>query len=270
MTFDTLEKSAIDGAPVELYEFTIGPNHWRYTSGDENQVLNGLTFKREPLKRSKLEIGEEINRANLKIHLPRDNPVADLFRLYPPGAVMLVRIWRRHRGDADAVLLWHGRVLNCEFAGGEAILHSEPALTSLRRNALRRFWQRQCPHVLYSTSCKVSQSAYKISDQASAVNGTQVDVPAAAGQADGYYAGGIFSWGNPSGVVESRIILSHTGTTLTLAAPIHDLVAGDTVDISPGCDHTLSTCTGRFGNAENYGGWPYIPRKNPFGGTTLF
>ncbi len=270
MAFDLLEKSAANGAPVELYEFTLGPNHWRYTSADEDQVMNGQTYTRAPVRRSKLEFSEELNRANLKIHLQRDNPVADLFRLYPPGAVVLVRVWRRHRGDGEFVLLWHGRVLNCEFVGGEAVLHTEPALTSLRRNGLRRFYQRQCPHVLYGPACRVAQSSYRASGALTVVSGAHVELTAAGLQADGYYAGGILSWGSQSGVVESRIILSHVGTALTLAAPIQDLAVGDTVDIYPGCDHTLATCDTRFGNADNYGGWPFIPGKNPFGGTTLF
>jgi hypothetical protein len=31
-----------------------------------------------------------------------------------------------------------------------------------------------------------------------------------------------------------------------------------------GCDHSVSTCAARFGNLANYGGFPFIPTKNPF------
>jgi len=270
MTYDTLERSLYDGAPVELYEFEMGPNRWRYTSADEDQLKDGQTYSKAPLMRSKLEISEELNRASMEIRVRRDNPVADLFRLYPPGAVVTVRIWRRHRGDAEFVLLWYGRILNCEFSSGEAILHSEPALTSLRRNGLRRFYQRQCPHVLYGSACRVAQSSYKVSGAVTVISGTGIEVTEAGTFADGYFDGGLLSWGSGAGVVESRIILGHLGTVLTLAAPVAGLAVGDTVDLYPGCDHTLSTCDGRFGNAENFGGWPYIPGKNPFNGTTIF
>jgi len=31
-----------------------------------------------------------------------------------------------------------------------------------------------------------------------------------------------------------------------------------------GCDHSVSTCAARFDNLANYGGFPFIPTKNPF------
>ena len=52
-----------------------------------------------------------------------------------------------------------------------------------------------------------------------------------------------------------------SGLTLIYPAP---LTPGETVSLYPGCDHTLQTCHGRFNNAENFGGFPWIPRRNPF------
>jgi len=270
MTYSVLEASAYSGAPVELYEFNRGVDYWRFTSADEDQTWNGQTFVRAALTRSTLDESSEMNKINLEITLSRDNAVADLFRLYPPGDVVTVKIWRRHRGDADAVLVWIGRVLNCEWRGGEAFLHSEPAYTSIRRNALRRHYQRQCPHVLYGAACGINRALFKVAGTVAAIGGNTVQVNAAGGRADGYFAGGFLAWNSAAGVSDNRMVTGHAGVTLTLAAPIVGLAVGDTVDLYPGCDHTLSTCKNTFANTLNYGGWPYIPLKNPFNLQTLY
>ncbi|HYE35512.1 phage BR0599 family protein [Methylocaldum sp.] len=269
MTYDAREASVCAGNPAELYEFRRGADYWRYTSADEDQAYNSQTYGKTPLTRSDVEELSELNRINLKITLSRDNPVAELFRLYPPGDVVTVTIRRKHRDDAEAIVIWLGRVLNCEWAGAEAVLHSEPAYTSIRRNALRRHYQRQCPHVLYGSACGVNQAAFKISGAVSGVSGSTITVLAADALADGHFAGGFAAYAS-AGATENRLITNHAGAVLTLAAPILGLWLGDAVDLYPGCDHTLSTCAAKFSNHLNYGGMPYIPEKNPFNLSTLY
>jgi hypothetical protein len=36
-----------------------------------------------------------------------------------------------------------------------------------------------------------------------------------------------------------------------------------------GCDHLLATCRDRFSNVANFGGFPWIPQKNPFSGDAI-
>ena len=63
--------------------------------------------------------------------------------------------------------------------------------------------------------------------------------------------------------------VASSGGAVTLSAPIPGLKAGDAFEAYPGCDHTLSTCADKFGNQLNYGGFPYIPVKNPFAGDAI-
>jgi uncharacterized phage protein (TIGR02218 family) len=166
--------------------------------------------------------------------------------------------------------VWIGRVLNCEWRGGEAVLHSEPVYTSIRRNALRRHYQRQCPHVLYGAACGVNQTLFKTIGTVANISGSVIQVNAAGGFDDGHFAGGFVEWNSSAGVSDNRLITDHISVTLTLTAPIIGLAVGDTVNLYPGCDHTLSTCKNKFSNNLNYGGWPYLPLLNPFGLTTLY
>lgn len=80
---------------------------------------------------------------------------------------------------------------------------------------------------------------------------------AAAGNAYGY---GRLRWiGGRNSGLESAILRSE-GTLLTLREPPHFVPrAGDLVEIVEGCDRSLATCAGRFGNAANFRGEPHLP-----------
>jgi len=40
---------------------------------------------------------------------------------------------------------------------------------------------------------------------------------------------------------------------------------GQTVKCNKGCKHRVTAdCLNRFANTANYGGFPYVPKKNPF------
>ena len=50
------------------------------------------------------------------------------------------------------------------------------------------------------------------------------------------------------------------GAVVTLReAPAFAAAAGTLVEVTEGCDRTLATCAGRFGNAANFRGEPYLP-----------
>ena len=66
-----------------------------------------------------------------------------------------------------------------------------------------------------------------------------------------------------------RFIVNHVGATLYLSRPFVEDISGQVIDIFPGCDHLRTTCAGKFANGDNFGGFPYIPNINPFGGTAI-
>ena len=74
------------------------------------------------------------------------------------------------------------------------------------------------------------------------------------------YGGGRIRWlSGPNGGLESAVAASD-GAMLTLrAAPIFALAAGTLGELIEGCDKSLATCAGRFGNAANFRGEPYLP-----------
>jgi len=76
----------------------------------------------------------------------------------------------------------------------------------------------------------------------------------------GYFIGGVveFTFGN-----ESRTIIAHSGSTITMSYRMIDLEDDDSVDAYPGCDGRAATCRDKFVNILNFFGYPYIPIENP-------
>ncbi len=270
MTFEAYEQSVQLGAPVELYEFAVGLDTYRYTSADHNVEYLGRTFTARPMQRGAVEVSMEKARNNMTIKAPRDLPLADLYRVQPPSEVVTLSIFRYHEIDPDAerVVIWMGRVLNVKWEQTSTVsIHCEPVTGSLSRPGLRRLFQRQCPHVLYGTKCGVSKATYLTETALTAVSNTTLTSPAFDALADNYLSGGMIEFDLPSGNVERRFITSHIGANIVISLPSSDIGVGVTVRAYPGCDHTISTCHSKFNNHSNFGGFPYIPQKNPMEGS---
>ena len=53
---------------------------------------------------------------------------------------------------------------------------------------------------------------------------------------------------------------------LTLLLPFNttDVDVGTSVEVFAGCDHSLATCKAQYDNVANYGGFAFVPLRNPF------
>lgn len=267
MTYEARETSAQSGEPVELYEFQRGPNFYRYTSADSDVVFNSAAYTAVPLSRSSIEATQEIARGALNLTCARTLPLLAIFNPVPPSDVIMLTVRRFHRGDAEAVVIWMGRVLNVGWSGLQASIRCESVYSSIKRPGLRRMYQKQCPHVLYSAQCGVDRDAHKVTAEVVTVSGLAVTVDSLTGN----FGGGYIEWEPQPGVIERRAIRSNSGAVLTINFIAPNLAPGASVDVFPGCDHTLGAggCAG-YGNTPNYGGMPYIPTKNPFDGTPVY
>jgi uncharacterized phage protein (TIGR02218 family) len=266
-------------APVELYRFTIQASVWTWTSGDAPVTYNGATYTPEPIGRGAMEQGKEINRANLTLRLPRDNALASLYLSTVPDFPASLTVYRQE--GTTTLAYWKGRIAGAKATGSEVELDCESAFTSLRRTGLRARYQVGCRHALYHRGCGLSLEDWGVTDLLSAVNGKLLTVAAAALQPDGFYTGGLVRAAN--GVL--RWVTAHTGEALTVSRAFDGLeeelansgygnnygnfYGGYAVTIYPGCDRTTATCNSKFNNILNFGGFPWIPSRNPFDGSSI-
>lgn len=287
--FEPKEISRTKGRPVNLLLFQYDDGEVRsfaYTDAVEPveaPSAGPFVFKPVSLDRDAINASGSLDKTSITIKLPQDNELALQFRTYPPGQVVNVTLWQMHLNDpdAEALVVWAGRVTAVTRRANIAEFNCEPISTALRRTGLRRNWQIGCPHVLYGTQCKASQAAGTSPDiTVSEVNGNVVKLPSGwipaspAGLTADKYIGGMLRWVTAEGSIFFRTILRVDADgpdhNLTLAGPTDGLYAAAPAQVVLGCNHQLSDCAAVHDNLLNFGGQPYIPVKNPFGFANQF
>jgi len=267
MTFAAQETSRESGQVIELYTFIFGLEIFRFTSFQRDIVWNGFAYTTERISRTNTEATVEDSAGQLTITLPLDNPVPAKFIVNLPGQVGTVQILRAHLTDPaeEVLVLFEGFIANASFDGElEAKLLCNPNTKVFNRAAPRFTYLGLCNHILYDERCKVSIGLFTFTGLVSAVSGNDITVNGAGGvgPADNF-VGGFARF--PAGTLDdARMILAQAGDTLTLLLPFAETVIGSDVDVFAGCDHSLATCDTKFAAVLDYGGFPFVPRKNPF------
>lgn len=266
MSFLTREKSRSLGQPDTLFRFGYGNQITGYTDSEDQIVVDGVTYRPIPIERDAITSSGTLDKARLNIRLPLNTEIVELFRVFPPSDVVGITIFQGHAAESDFLAMFVGRVLSCSRKNRIATLSCEPASTSMRRPGLRRRWQYGCPHVLYGTQCKLVRDNFTFTATVAVVDKTFVTMaPGWQGAHERTsFENGLIEWQGDNGP-EVRNILQVDVDTLLISGRIGRLAAGNSVKVSLGCKHTMDDCLGVFNNINNYGGYPWIPLKNPIG-----
>ncbi len=275
MTNIAQEQSIESGSPLELYDIVLGVTHWRYTSSDTNYIeqITGNVYKALPINRPNLIYSADYGKTSLDLEFDKSALFLEVFRVSAPSGVVSVTIKRVQRNDSahEVIVVWKGRILNIEWTQSVAKATCESIRSSVQRFGLRRCFQLQCPHVLYSTACGATKALFEVLSEVSVITNNIIHVAGAVGTV-GKFAGGYAQWTNAETLAtERRMISTDDGSgNLTLVGKPLGLVIGIEIRVYPGCDHTLDTCEAKFANSANYGGFPYTPPKNPFSGDPVY
>lgn len=264
MTYTTTDQSVQDGEPELRFLFVQGVTEYRYTNRPYIVGDSSGSWLPSSIENTEINQSNELAKDPVKITLPRDNTLAATFLGGAPDDITTLTIFRLHEGTTP-VAYWKGRVAGSSISGDAVTLNCENIFTSMRRSGLRARYQRNCRHALYSEQCGVQLYDYANVIIATAASGYTVTIEGDSNtQVDGYYNGGILDDG-----FGKRYITRHVGNTLTLMQPSRYLIdnmdsSGISVTLYPGCAHNTTDCADKFNNLVNYGGFPYIPTKNPF------
>lgn len=261
---------------TELYRFTEqgSADVWTYTSGDQVVTYDAgegdEDYAPVSISRSEVESRNELSRANLDIQVPLTNPAA-LRWLADNGELLVgLTVFEQDRLGAVSVI-WKGRLTGVIPGMDSITLKFESIFTSLRRPGLRARYQKSCRHALYGRGCNLDPEDFATVGACTGIVGSVVTVTEADAQPDGYYTGGMLR--SPDGVLS--YIINHTGSALTLQRISFSLLQAAAiafpfdVTIYPGCSHDRNTCNAKFDNLLNYGGFDFIPTKNPMGGSSI-
>jgi uncharacterized phage protein (TIGR02218 family) len=285
MTYDTIEASTAEGRPYYLYQFIEGAEVWRFTSRPEDWLSAGsggdtIVWQAAAVAHGDVVQTSEIERGRLELTWPLSNPFARRFLAPLGNTPMTLTIFRGHEQVlGETVAHWKGRVVGAEVEGVRILLTCESVFSTLRRAGVRAKYQRLCRHALFGRGCGLDIALHWQTGTVTSVSGATLIMPEAAAQPGGWFRGGVLRFGTQLG-----FITGHAGAALTLSRPMPDLAAAlaapeiDPVtgaplpalaDIAPGCDLRAATCATKFGNVLNFGGFPEIPGRNPFGGSSI-
>lgn len=269
MSYAAQENSKYGGAPIELYVFTRGPFTWRYATNELGYTYLGDFYSPEAITRGRVVQTTDLFKDNLKISFPRENAFAFEYINQSPEDITSVTIFRGHATDvaSEFSIYWKGRVSSATTSGNTVELECASIYTSIRRPGLRAKFEYGCRHSLYIGRCGVSKILFSQTQPILAISdtGTQIQVSGIGTLGDGYYTAGIFTLLNGN----TRFITRHVGATIDLNLPILGIEVGTIVTVSAGCDHLRTTCDSKFNNIDRFGGFPYIPIRNPLGGGSI-
>lgn len=150
-----------------------------------------------------------------------------------------------------------GAAFTAEFRGLADLLSQESG----------RLYTARCGADLGDGKCRVdlANPAYRGSGTVAAIAGTSmVTASGLGGFLDNWFSAGKLSWTSGANAGLSIEIKLHRNIdgevrlTLWQAMP-EPLAAGDAFTVTAGCDKAFATCRDRFGNADNFRGFPHIP-----------
>ncbi|MDR5654227.1 phage BR0599 family protein [Ruixingdingia sedimenti] len=285
MTYADIESSPGEGRPYYLYQFIEGDQLWRFTSRATDWLSAGsggepIAWEAAAVAHGDVVQTSEIERGRLELTWPLSHPFARRFLAPMGNTPVTLTIFRGHEQVlGETVAHWKGRVVGAEVEGVRILLTCESVFSTLRRAGVRAKYQRLCRHALYGRGCGLEIAHHWQTGTVTAVSGNALTIPEAAGHPDGWFRGGVLRLDAQLG-----FITGHVGSTLTLSRPMPELAAalanpeldpetGDPLpvlaDIAPGCDLRAATCAAKFAKLANFGGFPEIPGRNPFGGSSI-
>lgn len=275
MTFSDEETSVESGRPVELFEFTLGTETFLYTSSPDTILVQANTYDPRAIKRGKREDGPEKRNANFTIELPTSDELAQKFLGVLPGVRVPVVVKRYHRGDGggpEVITTFQGFVLSANFTkqGRLCKLTARQALASLGRLIPSRSYASTCSHIHYEPdTCRVDDTAPENRISNDPVVSQVGNILTVTSIVSGGFNDGDFDSGfvEAVGTSDFRLILEQVGNVLTLLTPFTTTPAA--VNIFRGCKHTIEACHDDFDNVINFGGFAFVPTRNPFVGSIV-
>ncbi len=258
----------------------------RWTSCGRNLIVGGQTYLAASQTSPSVERGDVEEASGLEISTLdvtlRVTPLvlyagipfalAAANGLFYRARLQLDQLFQGYAGDvsiAPLAKLFEGQVAQCVASATRVKLTVKNVLDEVNIPIPRRIIQPQCAYALFDPGCGLSAAAFTVPATVSAVTDKKTfSVSLASSPASGYYALGLahFTSGPDVGAmatIASATQVDGTHQALVLQLPLRVLpVVGDALNVRPGCDLLLSTCTTKFSNATRFGGFPSVPPPN--------
>lgn len=284
MSFEGQEESIEAGAPIELFRFANLEDVFTYTSANVEVVFGNETYVPTPISVSEDQIESLEEQRKVVVKMPARDPFVARYIPTLPAQPDELTIYRQHSTDTptpETVIRFKGKVANVAVTGKEAKVNALSDASLLDRTIPMQTTRNLCNHILYDVRCKVVESEFRLQLTIEAISADGLTITVDAGTNtipntglqlsaqlttdSAFFTGGTLERGN----LERRMVRSITDLTVNRAdvvvlLPFATIPVNAIFQMFAGCDHRFPTCRDKFANSENYGGFPYVPRKNVF------
>lgn len=263
MTWTQDDVGTSSSQPREGIAIVAGVQVFRISTGQTDVTIGGEVFEAVAASRGEITLPTIGANGELQITLATSHPLVALFTgsgLPPQQASVTVH--GHQVTSAESKVIWRGFITGMQCNGPAVTINAISRLGNVLQRKLPTITVgRQCPHILYDENCRVDRPPYTRSTFITLVNGRNVTVANLGGEANQWA-----KYGEIEVVATGQrmLITSQVGTALTLYLPLTGVVTGTSVKVYAGCDRKFSTCDQKFDNRENFGGFPQLPRGNPF------
>lgn len=268
MTYQSVDESASGGLPVEAYEFVGTYRTYRYTNADRIINFLGNDYFPSPIKREEAVTGDQSqDGVEMTLEMPQTEDLIVDYALSVSPPDLDLTVYRCHIGldfSIDPIVFWRGPVTGFNIEIDVCKIRIPSILENVFSGSFpNHYYQQSCNHTLFSTKCGIIKADFTVTATVLNITGQFITV-SDDGYADNYLKSGIMAI---PGINEKRLILENLANVIKVFFPFSKLSIGDTVELSVGCDHSFGTCKSKFSNGRRYGGFPYIPKDNPFEGS---
>lgn len=271
--FNTYELSTMDSAAIELFKFEcidyssgseLVRRYWYYTNYHTAVSYGGNTYEAMQISHSPTNVSQNPDDSQITVEISSlSKIITDNVINYADENIRLT-IYKQQNFESDYTQeVFTGWVIQIKINHLTSEIACDPGLSTSRKPLLYIIYSTQCPVPLYSRACGVSKDAYTKDAIVIGTSGKTIYFSGDETDNSGYYKAGIVTTSDG----QSRTIQSHHGNRIEVVRPFRDLNAGDTISLSRGCDHTVTTCADIFNNIENFRGCPFMPNRSPFAGS---
>lgn len=232
------------------------------TSHDRDIEVGGLVYRAAPgISPSAIRegIGLEAESMDLAGALSSDAISAeDLTAGRWDGAALFLHLTMWEAPGALWRLLARGTLGAVERRGGNFTVELRGPAAALDM-AVAPVTSPDCRARLGDRQCRVAMAGRRRVVRVEAGSGTDATVTG-GGLVAGDYAHGLLRWMSGANCGIAQAVIGNGADSVALSdPPPRPIEAGTLAMLSEGCDRQLATCAGRFGNAINFRGEPWLP-----------
>lgn len=271
--------------PTFLYVFTFPNGDIERLSGDNETVglapygpdgvtLGGNLYRYASVSHGSVKQTNQIKKQELSIGLPLTDPTGRRLVSSPePEAIGLTIFKTDIRAALDPfnpelLVVWSGTVGGASVKREKIDVTGVNVFASLQLSGNRVKYSRLCRHALYGAGCGLGTGPFQSSGALTGSSGVTVSLSIPSTPDIESLIGGLVLYaGTKYFIVSGRKVSSdplNLNYDLNVDRPFIEVSGETAIAVAPGCDRTQETCENRFGNIANFGGFPYIPSKNPF------